>query len=97
MRYRENSRKTASNSYLSVQYKNRPLTNREEEVIMSKVWDKRRSMKQNLESLGLSADSNKSIKIDPTRYVLDKGWTFRSDSEPPELVVLYNKIRAEFH
>ena len=38
-----------------------------EEKVLGKVWDNRRSFKQNFASIGLSVDANKAVKIGKTR------------------------------
>ena len=35
--------------------------------VLQKVWDERRSLQQNLASVGLSSDPNKSVPIQKTR------------------------------
>merc|ERR1711953_1014658 len=41
-----------------------------EETVLSKVWDDRRPLQQNLAAVGLSNDPNKSVKISKTRIGL---------------------------
>ena len=43
-----------------------------EETVLSKVWDERRSLQQNLAAVGLSNDPNKSVKISKTRYDMNR-------------------------
>ena len=69
----DKNRKTAAKRKKNKIKKKNTLSGKSsEEKILAKVWDERRSLKQNLESIGLSNDPNKTIKINKTRLLFSK-------------------------
>merc|ERR1712137_1345940 len=57
-----------------------------EEKVLGKVWDNRRSFKQNFASIGLSVDPNKAVKIGKTRIMTD-GEEVQKKSKRQEKVI----------
>jgi len=57
-----------------------------EEKVLGKVWDNRRSFKQNFASIGLSVDPNKAVKIGKTR-IMTEGEEVQKTSKRQEKVI----------